>query len=248
METIRTTDAKALAELQKKDTAMDALAAAVAAVPGRLAALEAAFGEKRRSMSAAREALSALQLKKKDAELKLAEAEEGIRKHQRELNMVKDNDAFKALLAEIERDRRIKDEMETAELVLFEEIDRASAADREAQAAVKKAEEAKNAAAAALEASGRELAARLEAARAERAAAAAAIEAALLERYEAIRANRGGVAVAPVHEDPATGKLSCGGCHMSLTPQKAVDVKKQDSFTLCSECRRLMYLERTIYG
>jgi hypothetical protein len=248
METIHTADAKALAELQKKDTAIDALAAATAAVPAKAAAVNAAFEEKRRSVNAAREALSALQLKKKDAELRLAEAEEGIRKHQRELNMVKDNGAFKALLAEIENDKKVKDEMETAELVLLDEIDKAAAAEKAAQAVLKTAETAKDAEIAALEASGRELAARLADARTARAAASAGVEAGLLEKYEAIRAARAGLAVVAVHEEPASGKLSCGGCHMGLTPQKAVDVRKANTLTFCADCRRLMYLERTIYG
>jgi len=248
MDTIHTTEARALAELQKQDSAIDALASAAAAVAGGMALVEAAFAKKRVSLSSVREALSALQLKKRDAELRLAEAEEGIRKHQRELNLVKENDAFKALLSEIENDKRIKDEMETSELVLLEELDQAAAADKEAQAALKAAEAAKDSELAALEASGREFVSRLTAARAQRATAASAIDSGLLEKYETIRAGRGGLAVAAVHEDPVTGKLSCGGCHMSLTPQKAVDVKKLDTFTICADCRRLMYLERTIYG
>jgi predicted nucleic acid-binding Zn-ribbon protein len=248
METIHTAEARALAELQRRDTHIDGLAAAAAAVPGRIAALEDAFEEKKASMSAAREALQALQAKKKDAELKIAEAEEGIRKHQLQLNQVKDNDAFKALLAEIEHDKADKDGLETAVLTLLEEIDRASSADKAVQAEVKSIEVIMKAQSAELAAEGAKLAAELEQARAARAAAAAALDPALLERYEAIRASRAGLAVAAVHEDHATGKLSCGGCHMGLTPQKALDVHKQDTLSVCSECRRLMYHEKTVFG
>ncbi|MBI5742934.1 MAG: hypothetical protein HY952_00125 [Elusimicrobia bacterium] len=247
MEILHTTEAKALVELQRKDTVIAALEARAAAVPVKLAALAKAFEEQRRSMSAAREALTALQLRKKDAELKLAEAEEGIRKHQRELNMIKNNDAFKALLSEIEGHKKAKDDLETEELVLFEEIDRAAVADKAAQAEIKKAEEAKNAAAAALEAEGRETAAALEKARGERAAAAASVNADLLAKYEGIRASRAGLAVVSAKED-AAGKFSCGGCNMGMTMQKTVDLKKADTFAVCADCRRLMYLEKTIFG
>jgi len=248
METIHTSEAKALVELQKRDTAIDALAACVAGVPVRVAGLNAAFEEKKRSMSAAREALQALQVRKKDVELKIAEADEGIRKHQRELNLVKDNNAFKALLSEIEHDKKNKDDLETEELVLLEEIDKASAQDKLIQAEVKKTEEFKNSEISVLEAGGREAAEKLAAARGERAAAASALNADLLEKYENLRANRGGLAVAAVHEEAVTGKLSCGGCHMSLTPQKTLDVKKTDTLTFCQDCRCLLYLERTIFG
>jgi len=247
MEILHTPDAKALIELQRKDTALDALTAASAAIPAKLKALEAAFEAKKRSMSEARDALMALQSKKKDIELRLAEAEEGIRKHQRELNMVKDNAAFKALLTEIEHDKQAKDELETSELMLLEEIDKASVLDKAVQEEVKKIEVSKNAEAAALAEEARELAAALEEGKTGRAAAAAAIGADLLEKYEAIRGSRAGLAVVPAHEDSA-GKFSCGGCNMTLKPQKMMDVKKPDTFAVCADCRRLLYLESTIFG
>lgn len=244
---MHTPDAKALVELQRRDTAIDALAAAAAAVPVKLKALETAFEAKKRSMSEARDALLALQAKKKDVELRLAEAEEGIRKHQRELNMVKDNAAFKALLTEIEHDKQAKDDLETQELVLLEEIDRASVLDRQVQEEVKKIEASKNAEAAALGAETARLAAAIEEGKRERSAAAAALGADLLEKYEAIRSSRKGLAVAPAHED-SSGKFSCGGCNMTLTPQKMMDVKKPDTFAVCADCRRLLYLESTLFG
>lgn len=248
METIHTVEAKALVELQKRDTAIDALAARCAAIPVQIAALNAAFEEKKASMGAARQALFKLQSEKKDIELKIEEADEAVRKHQRELNLVKDNNAFKALLSEIESNKKSKDELETSELMLLDEIDKAAAAEKEIQAEVKKMEAVKNAEAAVLEASAAEAGAKLEAAKTERAAAAAAITPGLLESYEGIRSNRGGLAAAAVHEDPATNKFSCGGCHMALTPQKTLDVKKNDSLSVCPDCGRLIYLERTLFG
>ncbi len=248
MEIIHTIEVKALVELQKMDAAMDAKKAIAAGVPVKIAALNAAFEAKKRSMSAAHEALLALQVKKKDSELKIGEAEEGIRKHQRELNLVKDNNAFKALLSEIENDKKNKDELETGILFLLEEIDKASVQDKAIREEVKKIEETMRGEVAALEATAKEIAAGLETAKAERAAAAAALNPDLLEKYENIRVNKKGLAVAVVHEDPATpGKYSCGGCHMSLTPQKTLDIKKHDTFAVCQDCRRLMYLEKTVY-
>ncbi|MCM2266639.1 MAG: hypothetical protein NDI60_02570 [Elusimicrobiales bacterium] len=248
MEIVHTTEVRALVELQRKDTAIGALTARAAEVPVKLAALRKAFEDKKLSMAAAKEALCALQVAKKDAELRIAEAEEGIRKHQRELNLVKENDAFKALLSEIERDKAVKDELETRELLILEEIDKAAVLEKAEAAEVKKLEGVMNSEAAALEASAAELAAAIEAAKKDRDEAAADISPDLLDKYEAIRASRAGLAVAAAYQDPATGKYSCGGCHMSLTPQKTVDIKKQDAFAVCADCRRLMFLEQTING
>ncbi len=248
MDIIHTIEAKALVELQKKDTAIDELDSRAAGIPARIGSLNAAFEDKKRSMGAAREALLSLQLRKKELELKMAEADEGIRKHQRDLNLVKENNAFKALLSEIENDKKKRDDLETEVLVLLEDIDKASVRDKLLQAEVKTIEGVKNGEVSALEEAGAAIRSRLEAARAERASFAAGISAELLEKYEAIRSGRGGLAVAAAHEDPVTGRTSCGGCHMALTPQKALDLKKHDALAVCADCRRLMYLERTIYG
>lgn len=246
METIHTPEARALADLQKRDTALDALKARAAAIPQKIKGVNAAFAGRKAEMLAAREAFLALQSRKKDLELKIAEAEEGIRKHQLQLNLVKDNAAFKALLAEIEHDKAAKDELETGVLTLLDEIDKASGQDKALQAEVKRLEESKNAEVAALEAEAVRDAAEIEAGAAARAAAAAGIDAGLLEKYEAVRGSRAGLAVAPVKED-ASGKMNCSGCHMGLTPQKALDVKKPDTFAVCAECRRFMYSEKTLY-
>ena len=248
MEIILTIEVKALVELQKTDSAMDAKKAAAAAVQVKIAALNAAFEAKKNSMTAAHDALVALQVKKKSCEIKIAEADEGIRKHQRELNLVKDNNAFKALLSEIENDKKNKDELETGVLFLLEEIDKAAIQDKAIREEVKKLEETLRGEVAALEAKAKEIAAGLEGEKAARAAAAAALNPELLEKYENIRVNKKGLAVAEVHEEPSTGKLSCGGCHMGLTPQKALDVKKHDALAVCQDCRRLMYMEKTVYG
>lgn len=248
METIHTIEAKALVDLQKKDTALAALAARAAAVPARIAALRKTFEEKKLAMNAARAAFLALQAKKKGIELNIAAAEESVRKHQRELNQVKDNNVFKALLSEIEHDKKVKDDLETEELGVLEEIDQASAQDKSIQNEVKAIEGTLNTEIAVLEAEGHKLAHDMELATAERTAAAAAITPDLVEKYEAIRAGKGSLAIAEAHEDPSNGKLSCGGCHMSMTPQKMLDLKKHDTLTVCSDCRRLMYLEKTIYG
>lgn len=248
METIHTIEAKALVELQKKDTALAALTARAAEVPVKITALRKIFEEKKLAMSSARQALTALQAKKKGIELNIAAAEEGVRKHQRELNQVKDNNVFKALLSEIEHDKKVKDDLETEELGVLEEIDQAAAQDKIIQGEVKLIEGTLNAEISALEAEGHKLSHDLELANAERAAAAAAITPDLVEKYEAIRSGRGSLAIAEAHEDPSNGKLSCGGCHMSMTPQKMLDLKKHDTLTVCGDCRRLMYLEKTIYG
>ena len=170
-------------------------------------------------MTAAKAALVKLQVEKKARELSIAEKEEEIRKHQRDLNMVKDNDAFKALLTEIETAKKRQDEIETEVLGLLEAIDKAAADEKLQRREVVKLEEEKNLRSRALEAEKKDCEAALETAKAGRAEAAAKISEEIAEKYEFVRAQRKGLAIVRVKEDKA-GKISCGGCNMGLTAQR----------------------------
>ncbi|MCX5792262.1 MAG: C4-type zinc ribbon domain-containing protein, partial [Elusimicrobia bacterium] len=120
--------------------------------------------------------------------------------------------------------------------------------DAKLKAEVKQIESVKDSEVAVLEAEKKEVEAAIAAAAAQRAAAAAAITPELVEKYEGLRSKRAGLAVVLAHEDAHNGKFSCGGCHMGLTPQKMLDLKKHDTFAVCPDCRRWLYLERTVFG
>lgn len=241
------TEIKALIDLQAKDKFITDMAAKIAAIPGDIVALNAAFEEKKGAMTAARETLLSLQVEKKNREITIAERDEEIRKRQRELNAVNDNKVYKALLSEIETARKAKDEVETEILELMESVDKASVEDKKLQQEVKKMEEEKNRKVAELEAAKKDLAAASEAGKAGRAEFVSKISPEILEKYEFIREQRQGLAIVAVMEDK-TGKLSCGGCNIGLIPQKAVDLKKLDILVFCDECQRIIYLKKTVYG
>ena len=243
MKLMHTTETGALITLQTKDTAMDDLVRKIAAIPAEIRALEGAFGEKKNSMTAARDTLVKLQVEKKSRELSIAEKEEEIRKHHRDLNMIKDNDAFKALLSEIAGAKKQQDDIETEILGFLEAIDKAAAEDKRLQQEVKKIEEEKNLRIKDLEAAKKDCEAALEAAKTERAGFAAKISGEILEKYEFVRAQRKGLAIVRIKEDK-TGKISCGGCNMGLTAQKIVDIKTPDALVFCDNCQRMIYLNQ----
>jgi len=247
MKLMHTTEVRALVELQGKDRAVDELAGKIASVPEEIGEINRAFEEKRESMNAAKETLVRLQVAKKSKELAIAEKDEEIRKHQRDLNMVKENNAFKALLSEIETAKKAKDDIETEILGLMDDVDKAGIEDKRLQQEVKKLEEEKNLRVKELEAAKINFEAALEAAKAGRADSAAKISEAVLEKYEFIRSQRKGLAIAHIKEDK-TGHISCGGCNMGLTAQKIVDVKTHDALVFCDNCQRMIYLDKTVYG
>lgn len=238
---------KALISIQALDLALDENARDLAAVPSRKAAEESAFEAKKGALAAAKAELTRLQVEKKSKELLTSEKEEEIRKHQRDLNQIKSNEAYKALENEIASATRAKDEAETAVLELLEKIDAATAAERLEQEAVKALEVSLGEKLAALDAGAAELKAAGDGLRARREKLLEGMPSELLERYVFLRGRLKGLAVAEV-SGQAGGKLSCGGCHMRLRPQEAVDLLKPEGLAVCGECQRLMYLRTTIFG
>ncbi|MFA6433876.1 MAG: C4-type zinc ribbon domain-containing protein [Elusimicrobiales bacterium] len=244
---MHTTEIRSLIELQARDKVLDELAGRISAVPEEIRALNEAFEEKKSTMNAARETLVKLQVEKKNKELAIAEKDEEVRKHQRDLNAIKDNAAFKALLTEIERAKKDQDEIETEILGLLDAIDKAAAEDRELQRAVKKMEEEKNSRILELEAEKKGHETSLEAARSARADFAGKIGEEVMEKYEFIRSRRKGLAIVRVKEDK-TGHISCGGCNMGLTAQKIVDIKTPHALVFCDSCQRMIYMDKTVNG
>jgi hypothetical protein len=245
MKLMHTTEVRALIDLQAKDKAVDDLAAKIASIPEEIRALNEAFEEKKSSMDTARETLVKLKVDKKAKELVIAEKEEEIRKHHRDLNAIKDNDAYKALQAEIARAQKEQDDIETEVLGILEEIDKAAIDDRRLQGEAKKLEEENHLRIKALEDAQKAAETALAAAKTERAGFAAGIAAEILGKYEFIREQRKGLAIVHVFEDK-TGKISCGGCHMGLTAQKIVDIKTPDALVFCDNCQRMIYLAKTV--
>jgi predicted nucleic acid-binding Zn-ribbon protein len=193
---------KALISMQGLDLELDGTAKDLAAVPGRKAAEQAAFEARKGALAAARAELVRLQSEKKQRELLAAEKEEEIRKHQRDLNQVKTNDAYKALENEIAFAAREKDEAETAVLELLERIDSAAAAEKAEQRAVEALESSLKERLAALDAEAAEFGVRAGGLRSRRDALAAGIPADLMERYEFLRSRLKGLAVSEAEGQP----------------------------------------------
>ena len=57
----------------------------------------------------------------------------------------------------------------------------------------------------------------------------------LLQKYQFLRDNRGGVALAPVNRG------TCGVCHMNLPPQTFIDLQKNETMMNCPNCQRIIY-------
>ena len=224
-----------LIALQEKDKALDALKASRTAIPQSVEEKRSVLSSSKAAVDEAKRALTKLQLSKKDKELELGTKEEEIKKKNIDLNMIKTNEAYKAMLSELEgakqRIRTLEDEI----LSVMYEIEQASKAVVNAEKEAKAHESGINAEIAKLEAQGTEIDGKIAVLEQDRVAFAAQVPAGLLDKYEDIREGRQGLAIVPVEGE------NCGGCSMTLRPQILNDVLKGQELVFCDNCSRLLY-------
>lgn len=177
-----------------------------------------------------------LLLEQRECEGAIEQNQEQIAKYNGQLNAIKKNEEYQALLHEIdtlkkqinlkeERILAIMEELETAQARLEEDRKRIErelkeidaeclAVDRELAEAVKSRE--------ALQAQGTPLVDQ--------------IDKALVRLYQRIRANKKtGAAAVPLNNEV------CGGCHMYLRPQIVNEVMAGETIHTCQHCGRLLY-------
>lgn len=226
--------------VQAQDRELDALDKRLAQIPEEVAAVRAeTLGGKTR-LDAAKDKGQKLQLARKERELEMGQKEAAVKKHQAELNTVKSNEAFKALLKEIDAAKKAVGDFETAILTLMDEADAAAKEEKAALADYKAFEARQNESVKALEARQAELAAQRSAAEARRKGLMDSVPPELADKYEKTRARRAGIGLARVD-----GSL-CTECRMLIPPQTIINVKKGHTIEFCDSCQRILHDIQTV--
>ena len=246
MSVTHTKEVKLLIELQSKDLLITEVKKKIEFFPKEISRINEEFEDKKNATETAKENVLKIRVEKKDKEILMAQKDEDIRKHQRELNLVKDNNAFKALLTEIDTGKKEKDDIETEIITLLEEEDKAMVEEGKSVTEFEKSEAEKKSKIKEIEKLKEESETKLSVSMGERTEFAKKISEDLLADYDFLREKRG-IAVIEVKEDKETEKLFCGGCKMVLVPQKIVDVKKKDCLVVCDNCQRMIYLKKTVF-
>ncbi len=200
---------KKLVDLQKIDLEIDALQEKISAVPVEIEKIMALIQAQKNELEQQKKQLKELQVGQNSKNTDLETIEQTIKKHTTELNLVKSNQAYRALLDEIEEAKKQKSTAEDSLLQYLEEIDNLSKMITEKQLELKNSENKAQRDIQLLQESG----IGMEKCRAEktsqRAERSGEIEKKFLDTYEYLR-NKKKPAVVPVE-----GK-GCGGCHMQL--------------------------------
>lgn len=229
-------DLEKLIQLQKTDSELRRVEAALDELPRRQAELEAALAEERRRVDHAKESLAQSQKARRQGESELQDLESKRSKYKGQLMEVKTNKEYTAMLHEIEavereikaREDQILQEMEASETLtgelqtaetLFKGAQQRHKAEMESLVQQRRGQES-------------ELG-RLQTARDQ---VAGAIEPEALALYARVAKLRG-AAVAEAKDE------MCLLCHVKLRPQMYVDLKHNETIVQCPSCSRILYFE-----
>jgi predicted nucleic acid-binding Zn-ribbon protein len=222
-----------LVVLQRVDDELAGVKLEVQGLPARCEAAEAERSASQVAAEAAAEALQARELEQRRLESELADAEEQIRRLQGQTSQVKSNEAYHALLSEIEAAKQAQDDLEERILESMEAVselrDSLGGAEAQARATGARVDEEL----ARIEARETELAKDQERLGAARDQAAELLDADARARYErVVERRRPGVAI--------ISKEVCSGCRVGIPPQDFVEIISATSLHQCRTCKRLL--------
>jgi predicted nucleic acid-binding Zn-ribbon protein len=228
---------KPLIELQAVDLRLIGIREKLAQFPKRLAEVEARVAAAKHEVAAAKESLLTGQKERKTYEMDVDQWKERAKKYRNQTGEVKSNEAYKALLHEIQN---AEDEIAKAEDRLLERMVSGEQYDREVKAAEVRVKEVEVVAARerqAIQAEYNATQRELTAADAVRKAAMGAVPEDLVDHYERIAKRHGGIALAEIRGE------GCGQCGVHIRPHVIQQLQREnnDAFFHCETCTRILY-------
>ena len=226
---------RTLIDLQAIDARIGALEGDLARLPREIEAVHAAVNDARSAVESAKARLDAARKSQRVKEKDLEDNQVKRQKFEGQLYQVKTNKEYSAVLSEIEEVKQEKARIEEEILGFMEQQERAAADSKEAEGRFKTREAEGRAEEAALTQKLRGVEADLAVLRSERGHLAKELPAIVLVDYDKILRHRG-VAVVEV-----TKPNFCGGCHVTMTPQRLQELRQQSTLLHCESCGRYLY-------
>jgi predicted nucleic acid-binding Zn-ribbon protein len=229
---------EALVVLQDRDRKMLKYMREARDIPERKRLIEVQVEDSQTALTAAQEKLKENLATQKTLDIEIDSIKGRIAKYKTQQLSVKNNDEYRALENQIVMARKEIEKFENREISLMESGDSIKA---EAEAAKQRLADAEDRVKAEKEALDRRLANTtedIERMKSKRAALIADIDKDVLRVYTRIMNNKKDYAIVSVDRD------TCGGCHMTLTPQTIHDARSNQKLVTCSYCGRLLYWDQ----
>jgi len=230
-----------LVELSRLDMQLAALLEDQGSLPGRRNAAAAQRTAADARVEVTKEELTRAELEQRKSETVAQDQEALLRKLQNQQFQVKTNDAYTALLHEMERAQAAISEAETHVLEAMETIETARARQRDAESERRGVVTHVEGEERACDAREKELSEQIAKLREQRDAAASRIERPLLHRYEKIATRRRPAITMVVAQ-------TCQGCRVGIPPQLVIEIQRGAEPIACPTCARLLVLEESLRG
>ncbi|PIU83076.1 MAG: hypothetical protein COS68_05905 [Elusimicrobia bacterium CG06_land_8_20_14_3_00_38_11] len=227
-----------LIELQDIDSKIDDANNNIEKISGEINLLQETLVKKKEQIESAKKDITSSDILKKEKEVEIALIDEKIKKHNMELNAVKTNDAYKALLTEIETGKNEKLKIEDELLVLMETDEKNSKDIKNLQKDYEKLEKEFAGKKALFENDLKKETAVVLQLSEKRKTKLAELPKNIADRYENIRKNKNGAAVVMVEDN------ACGGCHRNLPIHIIDELKKGKDLITCNNCMRILYQKK----
>ena len=180
--------------------------------------------------------MEALKKQRRDLEREVEELDQKIKKSQSKLMEVKTNKEYRAMLTEIDEQKKVKSAKEDLLLEFLEKLEEG----QQKEKSLKKVVESKAAEGklkkAALEEEGKKYMEELSGLNQQRKDLTDLVDASLLKQYEFLKDRLKGVAVSEARE------AICLSCHMQIPPQLYNELFRQDRLITCPSCLRILHL------
>jgi predicted nucleic acid-binding Zn-ribbon protein len=227
-------DLELLYELQIYDIKIDDVRKKVDQAPLLIEEKNEVLFVKKAVVDATRQHFVEMSSLKKEKEALLDSKEKAINKYVLELNTVKSNNVYKALLLEIEKSKADKTVVEDEILELMDRIDGEAVKVKVSEDELKMIENKIKNDIREIELSAKKLEEEIIKIEKEREDHKLKIDKSVLLHYERLRKGRSGQGIALIDQD------SCSGCGMALRPQLINQAQKGLDLVFCDNCSRIL--------
>jgi uncharacterized protein len=224
-----------LTSLQTVDLEIRALMQVQQELPENMRGLESKLAEIQAVAAEKEQALEEIRKQHRQLEAEMGMLDEGITRSRQRLMEIKDNIEYKAMLKEIAFKEDRKDQKETEVIDVLEQVESLSLEVVSLNQEIAGRQEVLDKMRAEVQAEIAEQMANLQELKAQRQEIQKSIPKQLLKRYDFIRDKRQGIAIAEVRQGV------CQACHMSLPPQKFIELQMDKELMTCPHCQRIIY-------
>ena len=221
--------------LQDRDRRIASLKAETARIPHEIDAVQKRVQEESAHLEAGKLQLKQIEADRKKLEIDVEAKRTQINKYRVQLNQIKSNTEYQALLKEINNAEQEFVHLEDSELEFMEKTEQLQPLLKQEQVQLKEISAKGETEQADLKRRAQTAEKELAQLHGERETIAAQADADLLARYDRLMKSKGDYAIVPILHG------NCGGCHLNLPPQVVHNAKDGGEAVSCDYCGRILY-------